>query len=409
MNRRSVLVIVGNYWQIPLVNKLREMGYRALVVNPYVDSPAFSYADGYLQEDIFQEDVIYKYCRDEKVIAVLSDANDLAVTVVADLAARLGLPGIGIKQAEIFTNKYQMRRKLLEGGFLMPSFALCRDVKEIEKFYHIHQPKIIIKPLDSSSSRGIHSFENLNRLEEDYADACKYSRSNMGILAEEYIEGTEFTVDGIKTPDKHYSLAVSEKKHFRHNENVACELFFSYENDSYDYDKLRELNDKVIEYSGLPYGLTHVEYKYYDGQFWLMEMAARGGGNWISSKIVPWMSGIDTYEYLINCSVGKISNEIFLISECYKQRCAVLKFFETDRGGVVKEIKGMEYLDDKAVVCYRFEFKIGDEIKLAQNDVSRIGFYIACTENKEELVRVMDEIKENVVIVLKEESSINEG
>ena len=403
MDRQSILVVVGNYWQIPLIEKLKEMGYRALVVNPYADSPAFPYADGYLQVDIFNKDAICNYCKMEKVVGILTDANDFAVTAVAELAARLGLTGIGMEQAELFTNKYKMRKKLLERELLVPSFALCKDIKEVEAFYHIHQTKMIIKPLDNSSSRGIHSFENLDRLEEYYADACQYSRSNMGILVEEYIEGTEFTVDGIKTPDKHYSLAVSEKKHFRHNENVACELFFSYENDNYDYVKIRELNDKIIEYSDLPYGLTHVEYKFHDGQFWLMEMAARGGGNWISSKIVPWVSGIDTYQYLINCSVGKISNEKFIIKQYYKKRCAVLKFFETDNEGVVKEVKGIEYLDNEAVVCYRFEFKIGDEIKLAQNDVSRIGFYIACSENKEELVRVMNEIEENVVIVLKGE------
>ena len=46
---------------------------------------------------------------------------------------------------------------------------------------------------------------------------------------------------------------------------------------------------------------------------------------------------------------------------------------------------------------------MGDQIKLAQNDVSRIGFYIACSESKEELEKVMKEIEENVVIILKGE------
>lgn len=402
MNRCSILVVVGNHWQIPLLKKIKQMGYRALVVNPYPDSPAFPYADDYLQEDIFHEDVICNYCKNEKVVAVLTDANDFAVAIVANLAERLNLPGIGIAQAKLFTNKYLMRKKLSEGGFLIPSFSLCRDIREVEKFFCIHQTKIIIKPLDSSSSRGIHSFDNLDKLEEYYEDTCKYSRNNMGILAEVYIEGTEFTVDGIKTYDKHYSLAISEKKHFNHNENVACELFFSYENNRYDYNRLRELNDKIIEYSELPYGLTHVEYKFCKGQFWIIEMAARGGGNWISSIIVPWMSGIDTYKYIINCSVGKGIDEHFFVRENCKNHCAVLKFFQTDREGVVKEVKGIKFLNNDAVICYRFEFKIGDRIKLAQNDVSRIGFYIACTENRDQLISIMNEIKENVVIVIGE-------
>ena len=403
MNRQSILVVVGNYGQIPLVIKLKQMGYRALVVNPFADSPAFPYADGYLQEDIFSEDVICQYCIKEKVVAIVTDANDFAVTAAAGLAERLGLPNIGKGQAELFTNKFLMRKRLLAGNFPIPQFSLCRDIEEVRNFFNMNHTKMIIKPLDSSSSRGIHSFENLNRLEEYYIDACNYSRNDKGILAEQYIEGTEFTVDGIKTPDRHYSLAVSEKKHFPHNENVACELFFSHKNLNFDYDRLKKLNDSIMEYTHLPYGLTHVEYKYSKGQFWLMEMAARGGGNWISSKIVPFMSGIDNYEYLINCSVGKISKEVFTVRDCLKERCAVLKFFETAKEGIVKEIKGLEYLNNNTVICYRFEFGVGDQIKLAQNDVSRIGFYIACSESKEELEKVMKEIEENVVIILKGE------
>ena len=62
---------------------------------------------------------------------------------------------------------------------------------------------------------------------------------------------------------------------------------FSHTNKKYDYEKLARLNSDMVETMGLPFGITHAEYKYYNGEFYLIEIAARGGGTRISSDIVP--------------------------------------------------------------------------------------------------------------------------
>lgn len=86
---------------------------------------------------------------------------------------------------------------------------------------------MIIKPLNSNSSRGVHTITSVKDLEETYKDAEKYTRGEDKVLCEEYIEGREFTVDGIAVDGKHYSLAVSKKKHFSYNKNIACRTVFS--------------------------------------------------------------------------------------------------------------------------------------------------------------------------------------
>lgn len=97
------------------------------------------------------------------------------------------------------------------------------------------------------------------------------------MLAERYIVGKEFTIDGMAYNGVHHSLAVSEKAHFPYNKNIASELRFSYSNENYDYEELRKNHDQLINRTGLSFGLTHAEYKYEDGKYFLIEMAARGG------------------------------------------------------------------------------------------------------------------------------------
>ena len=53
----------------------------------------------------------------------------------------------------------------------------------------------------------------------------------------------------------------------------------------YDYDRLREVNNRFVELSGLPFGFTHAEYRYENGEFYLLEIGARGGGGLLSADV----------------------------------------------------------------------------------------------------------------------------
>lgn len=401
MESKTILVFPGSNCQIPLIEKSKALGYRTLVINPYADSPAFPYADGHLQSDIFDIEKVINYCESENVDAILSDECDIAMPVLADLGKRLGRPTLNTESAHLFTNKYAMCEFARKEGIPVPEYCFCRTIDEAEEFLKKMGSDIIIKPLDSNSSRGVFSISNETDLKKYFAEAMNFSKTQKAVLAERYIYGTEFTVDGIKTPERHFTLAISEKKHFPHNKNIACELYFSHTNQKFDYELLAEQNDRFVNASSLAFGLTHAEYKYEDGRFYLIEIGARGGGNFISSHIVPFMSGADNYSYLIDCSLGKVKCLDFTIPSDRKSRCAVLRFFDVpQRGGTVKSIHGEEILSDNpCVIKYQFNFNTGDRIDKATTDANRAGYYIACCEKKEDLDKLMKTIAEKVYIV----------
>ena len=200
----------------------------------------------------------------------------------------------------------------------------------------------------------------------------------------------------------HYTLAISEKKHFKHNESIANELYFNHHNAKFDYDEIRRVNDVFVMHSNLKFGFTHAEYKYENGSFYLIEIAARGGGNMISSVVTQYMTGYDTYRYLIECATGNMHEQDFSLRPEYRNRAAVLKFFSTPhKGGVVKEIRGLDYLDlEPDIIQYKLNFRTGDNIVPASNDSARIGFYIACSENKEKLNEVMKNVDQNFEVII---------
>lgn len=400
-SNKKILVLPGSQWQVPIVKKIKSMGYDVIAVNPYENSPAFPHADVCIQSDIFKQENYLNQVRNLHPAAVLSDECDIATELVADLADKLGIRSQTIPMAQLYTNKVKMREFLQAHNLPCPAFKICHTIDDAIAFYRNLNQQIIIKPIDSNSSHGVFTIHNEQELREHFAEAQLFSRTDKAVICEQYICGTEFTVDGIKTEHGHVCLAVSEKKHYSYNENVAYELFFSHDNPKYDYNRIREINDQYVNLSGLPFGLTHAEYKYENGEFYLIEIGARGGGNLISAEIVPCMSGYDNYEALIKMALSESIEKVPVVDEKLKKRCAVLEFFDAPGdGGKVSRIDGEDFLKNNPhILSYQFNFKVGDTILPAVCDTARIGFYIAYAENREDLLGLMQAIKQKVQFI----------
>lgn len=400
-NNKTILVLPGTFWQVQLVQKIKEMGHKALVVNPAPDSPCFQYADGHLQSDIFAEDKVIAYGKENHIDAVMSDECDIAMNLIAELGKVFNVPTLDEDTAALYTDKFLMREFSKRHGLHYPEYMFCKTEEDAVNLLREIKRPIIIKPLDSNASHGVFRCETEADIHKHFAESISFSRIEKSVLAERFIEGTEFTIDGVKTPSAHYTMAISEKKHFAHNESIANELLFSHYNPNFDYDKLRATNDAFVMKSNLKFGFTHAEYKYEDGEFYLIEIAARGGGNMISSCITQWMSGYDTYRYLVECATGNIHDEDLSLRPEYRERAAVLKFFTTPNGGgKVKAIEGLDYIESEPdIKFHRLNFKIGDTIQDALNDSARIGFYIVCSENMERLKNVISNVDKKFKII----------
>lgn len=400
MNKNRVLIIPGSEAQIALLDKVRNAGYETVCINPYKDSPGFQHADYSIQADILDKDKVLDIAKEYTVSAVLSDECDIAMPTVAYVGEQMGLSTISSSDAELFTNKFLMREFCREQGFCSPKYAKCKTINEAIAFYNsLETKKMIMKPLDSNSSRGVYTVNQKEEIAKYFEETRGYSKKEQAVLCERYIEGPEFTVDGIVVKGKHYSLALSQKKHYEYNRNIAYELFFSYSNPKYDYDLLRKINDSYVKATNLKMGFTHAEYKCENNKFYLIEIGARGGGNYISSHIVDKLVKIDNYQILIHQSLGRKDYTENL--EFYRERCAVLEFFDIEKEGTVREIRNEKVLSDNpCVVKYQFRFNIGDRVTRAENDSKRIGFYIAYGETREELEQLMKEIAEKVQIII---------
>lgn len=256
------MVIAGGDWQIELVKKAKRMGYYVICSNLYKNSPAFPFADACEVADILDKDKNLAIAKKYKPDAVISDQSDLAVPTVAYLNEKLGLPGIGKEKAALFTDKFLLREYCRKNSITIPDYKICccsRDAEEMLDKYG----KIIIKPIDSQSSRGVFSITTRSELKNHYLETISYSNKRSEFLAEEYIDGDEFTIDGLVINGNHFLLCISIKDMYQKNPNISRMQTYTYSHPVYNYDQLRRANHDLIMKIGLPFGLTHTEYKFH--------------------------------------------------------------------------------------------------------------------------------------------------
>lgn len=398
----KIMVIAGGDWQIELIKKAKKMGHYVICSNLYEESPAFPYADACEVANVLDKETNLKIAQKYQPDAVISDQSDIAVPTVAYVNEKMGLRGIGIDKANIFTDKTLMRQRCKEAGLPVPDFKVCGTVKEAAEMLKKHG-KIIIKPIDSQSSRGVYTITDEKTLESKFQDTMSYSNRRKEILAEEFIGGDEFTIDGLVVNGNHYPLCISIKEMYAENPNVSKVQTYTYSHPKYDYELLRQTNKALVESIGLPFGLTHSEYKFYKGEFYLIEAGARGGGSNLSGKIVPYMSGVDNYEYLINEALGnEVDEEPLKKLSLPKERCVVMRFFDFGEG-IVKEVHGREYLKKhENMIDFQLEVKPGDKLENPKYGRLRPGHFIVGAETFEKAQEIAKDILTHVYVEFEE-------
>ena len=120
----------------------------------------------------------------------------------------------------------------------------------------------------------------------------------------------------------------------------------------------------------------------------------------ISFHIVPMQSGVDNYEILISQLLNEEYDDVDE-NTLWKNKYSVLKFLDTEvNEGVVEDIIGVDELSkSSAVKVYKINYSIGDTVNLS-DDSKRLGFYVADTDQKDELTNLISTIKKNVNLLI---------
>jgi len=383
---KRIHILGGGAWQIPTIRLARELGYSVLVSDMYPDAPGFAFANICEQIDIRDVERTLDAARRHKVDGVLCDTTDVGVPTAAFVAEQMGLPGIGLSTARRFTNKRLMREATDAAGIDGPRFAfLSRQDRGDAAVRAIGFP-CVVKPTDSQSSRGVQKVD----MQADLPVAIEEARAQSlegGVLVEEWMIGTEITVEAMCFEGSVSVLAISDKEHYPAKPQIASRLTYPAAVSPTIVRVIEACNAAVIRALGLQTGVTHAEFIVSpDGRVRLVEIAARGGGSRIYSHIAPYVSSVPLPQLYLNYCLGDTTEWPAPTS---KPRAAVLDFFDVP-AGTVQAIEGVEEARElRGIAEIAVEISVGDRFAGVDNDRARPAYLVAVGDERADVEAIV--------------------
>jgi biotin carboxylase len=380
---KRALVLGASKWQVPLIKQAQSMGLEVVATDMNPKAPGLKIADYGEVTDILDADANTEIGMKYNINAVMTDQTDYALNVVAKVASRLVIPGPSINVARKCTNKRLMRDITSKNGVRNPRYYIAESLVDARLAASDIGFPLVIKPTDNQGSRGVFKVDSMKQLIELFSDSVKNSREGK-ILIEEYIRGTEVTVEGFVADGVLHVLAISEKKHTPPPRIIAMNLDFPPSFPQLIIKRIRESASQVAVSLGMKNGPYHGEFLVNESGVFLVEAAHRGGGSGTSSHIVPAVSGVNILEKLVLVSLGypvKIKPE--------KNQACILKFLQFEPGPV-KQIHGLtEASRLSGVNLFEINYQPGEILPSVTDDSKRHGAIIVSAVTLDQARRIL--------------------
>ena len=326
--------------------------------------------------------------------------------VLEEIRKKNNIKGFSIKEPQVIKDKFLMKERFNKFLIPIPKYKLVYDFMEIRSFSNVSE-KIIIKPTDSSGSRGVKLIEPKNMTDDELVllfEETKSFDSKGMVLIEEFIDGPQLSTESIIKDNRVYTFGFADRNYgdtkslmpnIIENGGVQPSTFF---------EPMSKEIDNLINNIALSLGVTSGVIKgdlVYDGkQVKVIEAAFRLSGGDFSETLIPLSSGFDFIGSAIKLAM-KIPCEI--TSNISRERFVANRYF-FGKEGTVSEIKVDKKIFNNPWL-HKLEFfkQIGDTSSTAKSHVDRLGVFIVSARNTKTLQQRIDKVYESVCIKINEE------
>lgn len=389
----NILVLGAGIFQVPLITKIRELGYQAIVASIRGDYPGIAIADIFVEADTTNFEKILSIAKTYNVLAVVTTGTDVSVPTVAFVTEKLNLKGPTLQVAQIVSSKTNFREFLKENDFNGPEFKRCHSIHEALNFYNTQKGKIVLKPDDASGSRGVNILSpdlSESKFEVFFKEAMNFSRNSI-ICAESFIEGIEVGGDAFLRNGELMSFTTTHK----HMEGVVVKGHTVPANIS--DGNLRMIKDEILkithklEYCHGPLNFDVIIGK---SKATILEMGLRNGGNGIVN-IIGHSQNVDLAELLIDY----VTDQKLRLPKQFLNRQVSSYVFGVSKKGILKSITSIEKLKRSVpeIIDVILAKKLGDMVEPFTHNANLIG-YIIIDSDVEKYPHITGKIKECLLL-----------
>ena len=398
---KKVLMLGGSLYQTYAIKEAVKMGYYVITCDYLPSNPGHHYSHEYHNVSTTDKDAVLELAKRLNVDGIVAYASDPAAPTAAYVCEKLGLPTSPYKSVEILSKKHLFRQYLAEHGFNVPNARSYTSYEDAEKDIDSFKLPVMVKPVDSSGSKGINKLVDKKQLKTFYEDAQSYSREKI-VIIEEFIEkqGPQISGDAFSVEGELVFHCLGNEFYSTHVDKDFAPLGECWPTimPQSVIDQLVQDLQRLISSLGMKSTAYNVEAIYgKDGKVYILELGARSGGSLIP-QITALATGVDMVPYVIKAAMGE---------DCSELKMASVKGFwsnymaHANKTGIYNGIAFDEVFKKNHLVDYVSETKKGDSVHKYRDAQDCIGELIIRYENQEQMFQMIENMNKYVTILVK--------
>jgi carbamoylphosphate synthase large subunit len=365
----NYIVLGGSHLQQDFVEKVKKNGFVTHLVDYNPSCDARHVADFFHCISIDDLDGVLRLAYSLEIVGIHAVANELGNITANYVAEKLNLPCNGYQTALNTTDKTRMKRVLRENGLDTP---ISYEIKSFQELYgYDFCFPVIVKSSDRSAGRGVF-LANSNEQLESYYQLAYDESFNKIVLVEEYVEGPQYSIETLCSPDVKQVIAITEMGFSGPPHFVETEHFLPARISDELSLKIRNYALKALEVFNICCGASHIEVRVRaNGEITMIEIASRLGGwrHWMIRASYQY----DILQGIVNSSVGKPIENL-----------AAKPSNLTIARSIISSSAYQQYLIEKENdSIFIADFVTGEPRHEATNLIEASGFYILKRENND--------------------------
>jgi biotin carboxylase len=317
----------------------------------------------------------------------------------AYVSREMGLPSDPYDSLNILSRKDLFREFLKTNGFNSPKSGSFRTYDEMKKGSSDFVFPVMIKPVDSSGSKGVSFIGSAKDFRDAFSKAMERSRENL-VIVEEYIQmahecmlgGDGFVVDG------RLEFCGFLNSHRDLKEHSLVPVGTSYPPFVDKHMQQRAVNEiqRLLDLLGFRMGGINIEVMFdkYD-RLYIIEIGARNGGNMIP-ELLNMISGVDLIGASVDAAMGgPVKGLDFAFGKGFYSTYVM----HSDRQGILKDIRFTDDISGNILKKVMYKDP-GSQIDIFDSADKALGILFLEFGSLEELKHKMHDMYQYIDIVL---------
>ena len=401
LNGKRLLLMSGSNATCEIIRIAQSYGIEVYATDYYETSAAKKMADKSFFVSTSDVPAISSLCKEEKIDGIFSGFTDSVLPYMQQVSVSTGLPFWGDERnIDICIDKMKFKEACEEVGVPVIPWIKVNESNYLEKIESVHCP-VVVKPVDSSGSRGVYKCFDKSQLAEYCQKAFEYSHKKEILIERLMNVSNEFSAYYVMYNGDVKLLSMGDRYVDVVKKDAAPQpkgmLFPSIHLSKFE-EKVEPLIKKFFTKNKMKEGFAFIQGFVDNDDFYINEI-----GYWLNGGFTYKFNEYYNNYYLVNellqfSLTGKQNENEFRKINPHFNGIGLLLTISLSNG-VISRIEGIEEIKKlPGVLDFIYQKKIGDEIVEGGASGKIFGYIHCVASSRETIAKTIDSIRSLLVI-----------